>query len=244
MYCIYLISYYIGYPCGLACLMTVTRSRTQVYFTTYNVEKNMQHRLGGSCINNELSSVTVLEIVELLPEVNWATRIVGRLEVMKLISELPRDLQQCVIERKKVEVEQLRAEINMECELSKSRKREEEETYYESKRRLIWSSVDDNSTFLNLVDLTVQLECFGKFIDKSSSKYTQQAVCCVCTLDGKIKTRYIAPRQDGQGYLRSGCTMPLHAQYIDFLKPLLVGAIFLTAIYPGVGKILNLLLAA
>ncbi|KAF8478841.1 hypothetical protein JB92DRAFT_3102282 [Gautieria morchelliformis] len=114
----------------------------------------------------------VLELVRLLPEVNWAVRVIeNRQEVLKVISLLGIELQQRVFEagsRKKKELNEESIRQLLLAGISKHRKREQDEAYYESKRQL-------------------DLERLGKFIDKSSNKYVQQAVCYKKTLYCKVK---------------------------------------------------------
>ncbi|KAF8523638.1 hypothetical protein JB92DRAFT_2827256 [Gautieria morchelliformis] len=97
----------------------------------------------------------------------------------------------------------------MECDLSKKKKKAWKGKPTTNRKGGLFA-LDDNSTFLNLVDLTVQLECLGKFIDKSSNKYMQQAVCCGCT--GNAVS---SGTQDGLSILRSAP----EAQFGDELKP-------------------------
>jgi hypothetical protein len=84
-----------------------------------------------------LSTLTILEMVQALPEVNWVARVVGtRLKVLKVVSELPGELEE--------HIQQLGREKNHQCEDNtmhiqqnkedlKKRKREENEAYYDSK---------------------------------------------------------------------------------------------------------------
>ncbi|KAF8501325.1 hypothetical protein JB92DRAFT_3124114 [Gautieria morchelliformis] len=66
----------------------------------------------------ELSLLTVVEIVEMLPE---------------LVSFLPTELQQRVLARKKALDNELLMKMQLDGEASKKRKREEDESFYESK---------------------------------------------------------------------------------------------------------------
>ncbi|KAF8529399.1 hypothetical protein JB92DRAFT_3106894 [Gautieria morchelliformis] len=88
----------------------------------------------------ELSLLTVVEIIEMLPE---------------------------VLARKKALDNELSMKMQLDGEASKKRKREEDESFYESKQRLLWDFIDDNSKFLDPVDLRMQLERLGNFIDKT-----------------------------------------------------------------------------
>ncbi|KAF8503028.1 hypothetical protein JB92DRAFT_3098834 [Gautieria morchelliformis] len=131
--------------------------------------------------------MTVLELVRLLPEVNWAARVIeNRQEVLKVISLLGIELQQRVFEagsRKKKELNEESIRQLLLADISKNRKREQDEAYYESKRQCLWNSVEEDLDYLQPVDL----ERLGKFIDKSSNKYVQQAVCYKKALYCKVK---------------------------------------------------------
>ncbi|KAF8461571.1 hypothetical protein JB92DRAFT_3307688 [Gautieria morchelliformis] len=133
--------------------------------------------------------MTVLELVRLLPEVNWAARVIeNRQEVLKVISLLGIELQQRVFEagsRKKKELNEKSIRQLLLADISKNRKREQDEAYYESKRQCLWNSMEEDLDYLQPVDL----ERLGKFIDKSSNKYVQQAFATYA-LVGQKKTLY------------------------------------------------------
>jgi hypothetical protein len=60
-------------------------------------------------VNDASSTLTILEMVQALPEVNWVARLVGtRMKVLKVVSELPRELQE--------RIQQLGREKNHQCE--------------------------------------------------------------------------------------------------------------------------------
>ncbi|KAF8462340.1 hypothetical protein JB92DRAFT_3103089 [Gautieria morchelliformis] len=121
--------------------------------------------------------MTVLELVRLLPEVNWAARVIeNRQEVLKNIGFEAGS-------RKKKELNEESIRQLLLADISKNRKREQDEAYYESKRQCLWNSVEKDLDYLQPVDL----ERLGKFIDKSSNKYVQQAVCYKKTRYCKVK---------------------------------------------------------
>jgi Domain of unknown function (DUF6570) len=170
----------------------------------------------SSNVANTLSKLTVLEIVQALPEVNWVARVVGtRLKVMKVVSSLPNELQdriQNIGRSKLIQYEEELTHVWEDREHSKKRRWDEDEAYHESKRQKLWNSIEDGSTYLNPIDLNIQLDRLTKFIDKSSNKYIQQAVCCVCARRmEKVRTRYSTVKEiPHQVMLKPGKTNGQH----------------------------------